>query len=106
MNDWLELAIRAHGWSVFEPDTQVAMSFMLAAQGAAKWPRQGPSRTALVFDEELPLMDSSIDRILAIHSIEHAENPPRDAHGVLARIGAKWPIIACGAQPTRRLGTC
>ena len=59
----------------FEPDTQVAMSFMLAAQGAAKWPRQGPSRTALVFDEELPLMDSSIDRILAIHSLEPAENP-------------------------------
>ena len=59
----------------FEADAQITISFMLAAQGAAKWPRQGPSRTALVFDEELPLMDSSIDRILAIHTLEHSENP-------------------------------
>lgn len=59
----------------FEPDTQLTLSFMLAAQGAAKWPLKGPSRTALVFDEELPLMDASIDRILAIHTLEHAENP-------------------------------
>lgn len=59
----------------FEGDAQVALSFMLASKGAAKWPRQGPSRSALVFDEELPLMDSSIDRILAIHTLEHSENP-------------------------------
>lgn len=59
----------------FEPDTQITLSFMLAAQGAAKWPRSGPSKTALVFDEELPLMDASIDRILAVHTLEHAENP-------------------------------
>ena len=47
----------------------------LAAQGAIKWPRNGPSRSALVFDEELPLPDSAIDRILMVHALEHAENP-------------------------------
>ncbi|MDZ7822802.1 MAG: methyltransferase domain-containing protein [Ahrensia sp.] len=59
----------------FEPDTHITLSFMLAAQGAAKWPRIGPSRTALVFEEELPLADASIDRILAVHTLEHSENP-------------------------------
>jgi SAM-dependent methyltransferase len=48
---------------------------MPATQGAVKWPEDGPSSTALVFDEELPLVDSSIDRILLVHALEHAENP-------------------------------
>lgn len=59
----------------FEPDTERTYSFMLAAQGAVKWPREGASLSALVFDEELPLPDSSIDRILMVHALEHAENP-------------------------------
>jgi len=59
----------------FEPDTERTLSFMLAAQGAARWPRSGPSRTALIFDEELPLPDSAVDRILMVHALEHAENP-------------------------------
>lgn len=63
---WLDL---------FEPDTERTLSFMLAAQGAVKWPREGPSRSALVFDEELPLPDSAIDRILMVHALEHSENP-------------------------------
>jgi SAM-dependent methyltransferase len=59
----------------FEPDTERTLSFMLAAQGAVKWPREGASRSALVFDEELPLPDSAVDRILMVHALEHAENP-------------------------------
>ena len=59
----------------FEPDTERTLSFMLAAQGAIKWPRTGPSRSALVFDEELPLSDAAVDRILMVHALEHAENP-------------------------------
>ncbi len=58
-----------------EPGTERTLAFMLAAQGAARWPRTGPSRTALVFDEELPLPDSSVDRILMVHALEHAESP-------------------------------
>ncbi|MEN0001587.1 MAG: class I SAM-dependent methyltransferase [Pseudomonadota bacterium] len=59
----------------FEPDTDRTMSFMLANHGAARWPRTGPSKTALVFDEELPLADAAVDRILMVHVLEHAENP-------------------------------
>lgn len=56
-------------------DAERVFAFMPATQGAVVWPMQGPSSTALVFDEELPLVDSSIDRMLLVHSLEHAENP-------------------------------
>jgi SAM-dependent methyltransferase len=51
------------------------IAFMPATQGAVRWPSDGPSATALVFDEELPLSDSSIDRMLIVHALEHAESP-------------------------------
>ena len=59
----------------FGADAERVLAFMPATQGAVVWPASGPAATALVFDEELPLVDSSIDRMLLVHSLEHAENP-------------------------------
>ena len=59
----------------FGADSERVFAFMPATQGAVVWPAVGPTATALVFDEERPLMDSSIDRMLLVHSLEHAENP-------------------------------
>lgn len=59
----------------FGADTERTFAFMPATQGAVAWPSGRPSATALVFDEELPLVDASIDRMLLVHSLEHAENP-------------------------------
>jgi len=59
----------------FGVDAERVFAFMPATQGAVNWPPQGPSATALVFDEELPLPDSSIDRILMVHALEHSESP-------------------------------
>lgn len=59
----------------FEPDAERTIAFMPAGQGATRWPRDGASRSALVFDEELPLPDSAMDRILMVHALEHSENP-------------------------------
>lgn len=56
-------------------DAERVFAFMPATQGAVSWPPARPSATALVFDEELPLVDASIDRILLVHSLEHAESP-------------------------------
>ena len=56
-------------------DAERVFAFMPATQGAVKWPIAGPSSTALVFDEELPLVDSSIDRMLLVHALEHTESP-------------------------------
>ncbi len=59
----------------FGTDAERVFAFMPGTQGAVNWPVDGPSATALVFEEELPLGDSSIDRMLLVHSLEHAENP-------------------------------
>jgi SAM-dependent methyltransferase len=59
----------------FGADAERVYAFMPASQGAVVWPATGPTATALVFEEELPLVDSSIDRLLLIHSLEHTENP-------------------------------
>ncbi|MFC7065898.1 class I SAM-dependent methyltransferase [Brucella rhizosphaerae] len=58
----------------FSADTERSFAFMPAGQGAIAWPSPDKSATALVFDEELPLPDSSIDRILMVHALEYAEN--------------------------------
>ena len=59
----------------FGTDADRVIAFMPATQGAVAWPAGKPSATALVFDEELPLVDASIDRMILVHSLEHAENP-------------------------------
>ena len=59
----------------FRTDTERTFAFMPARQGAASWPPAEPCATALVFEEELPLPDAAVDRILMVHSLEFAENP-------------------------------
>lgn len=59
----------------FGSEAERVMSFMPATQGAVRWPSVGASATALVFDEELPLADNCIDRMLIVHALEHSESP-------------------------------
>ncbi|MDF1633440.1 class I SAM-dependent methyltransferase [Mycoplana sp. MJR14] len=84
----------------FREDTERTFAFMPAGQGAVNWPLGEASATALVFDEELPLPDASIDRILMVHSLEFAENP-RETMKEL------WRVLAPGGRliivvPNRR----
>ena len=51
------------------------IAFMPASQGAFPWPLRQPSRTALVFEEDLPLPDSAVDAVLMVHALEHAQAP-------------------------------
>ncbi len=71
----------------FGADAERVFAFMPGTQGAVKWPVAGPSATVLVFDEELPLVDSSIDRVLLVHSLEHAENPRETLNEI-------WRVLA------------
>jgi SAM-dependent methyltransferase len=84
----------------FGAGAERVFAFMPAAQGAVNWPPTGPSSTALVFDEDLPLVDSSIDRVLMVHSLEHTENPRETLMEV-------WRVLAPGGRlvivvPNRR----
>ena len=84
----------------FGADAERVFAFMPATQGAVNWPPGGPSATVLVFDEELPLVGSSIDRILMVHSLEHVEDPRETLKEI-------WRVLAPGGRlvivvPNRR----
>lgn len=75
----------------FGADAERVFSFMPASQGAVNWPIAGPSATALVSEEDLPLPNSSIDRMLLVHVLEHSES----AHETLTEI---WRVLAPGGR--------
>lgn len=80
--------------------TERTFAFMPAGQGAINWPTGELSATALVFEEELPLPDSSVDRVLMVHALEFAENPRES-------LKEMWRVLAPGGRlvivvPNRR----
>ncbi|HEV7437344.1 MAG TPA: class I SAM-dependent methyltransferase [Pseudorhizobium sp.] len=84
----------------FRAETERTFAFMPAGQGAVNWPVGERSTTALVFEEELPLPDSSVDRVLMVHSLEFAENPRETLKEL-------WRVLAPGGRlvivvPNRR----
>ncbi|WP_156851223.1 class I SAM-dependent methyltransferase [Bartonella refiksaydamii] len=60
--------------SVLRTRAQQCFAFMPAAQGASPWPCAEKVATALVFEEDLPLSDASVDCILLVHALEYTEN--------------------------------
>ena len=48
-------------------------ALMPGGQGYARWPASGPVRTIAVEDDALPLPDTSVDRLLAVHAIEMSD---------------------------------
>jgi SAM-dependent methyltransferase len=51
------------------------IAFMPAAQGVIDWPAGSASATALVEEDSLPLPDSSIDLVVAVHALEMSQHP-------------------------------
>jgi SAM-dependent methyltransferase len=52
------------------------LAFMPARQGSSAWPREGPSHTVLCDPLEMPLTDSAVDLIIAVHAFEHVADAP------------------------------
>lgn len=73
--------------SQFKEQAERCFAFMPARQGASVWPSAEKVATALVFEEDLPLPDAAIDRIILIHSLEFAEN----AREMLSEM---WRVLA------------
>lgn len=51
------------------------VSFMPAAQGAERWPADGPSAVVLGDELRLPFADSVFDRAILVHALEEATAP-------------------------------
>lgn len=81
-------------------ETSRYLAFMPAQQGVCHWPATMDSRTALVEEYHLPMPDSSVDRAVLAHSLEHANRPKH----LLREL---WRVLAPGGQivmivPNRR----
>lgn len=80
--------------------TARTIAMMPVSQGACRWPSEGRSRTTLVREDELPLADRSIDRVLLVHALECCSNVPRLIREI-------WRVLADGGRliavvPNRR----
>src|SRR5689334_23063043 len=85
---------------LFREEAERCLAFMPAAQGVVKWPSQRPGLASLVDELDLPLQDSTIDRVLLVHALEMAHDP-----GALLR--EVWRVLAGGGRllavvPNRR----
>jgi SAM-dependent methyltransferase len=60
---------------MFESGAARVTALMPKTIGVHPWPEGMPGRVALTADAEWPLETESVDRILMLHALEHAENP-------------------------------
>jgi SAM-dependent methyltransferase len=85
---------------LFRDEAERCLAFMPAAQGVVKWPTIRPALSALVEELEMPLADSTVDRVLLVHALEIANDP-------VALLREVWRVLAAGGQllavvPNRR----
>jgi SAM-dependent methyltransferase len=59
----------------FRAEASALACLMPSRQGAIVWPRTGPCRSVLVSENQWPLPDNYVDRLLAVHCLEQAERP-------------------------------
>jgi SAM-dependent methyltransferase len=73
---------------------------MPAQQGVVYWPREGPNRALLSYEESIPLADCSVDRIIMMHALECTDN-------LKAMLREVWRVLAANGRllvivPNRR----
>ncbi len=81
-------------------DAERVLALMPAGQGAIDWPPDGPSGTALVEEDALPLSDASVDLAVLVHAIELSPQPA-ELIGEMRRVlasGGRLVVVA----PNRR----
>jgi SAM-dependent methyltransferase len=85
---------------LFREEAERCLAFMPSYQGVVKWPTARPALSALVDENDLPLPDSGVDRVLLVHSLEMTQ----DAAALLREA---WRVLASGGRllavvPNRR----
>jgi SAM-dependent methyltransferase len=94
--------------SAFRAEAAVVGALMPAVQGVLAWPAEGPRQAALVEEDALPLSDSSVDRVLMVHSLELAEQARallREVWRVLKPEGRLLVIVPNRRGPWARFDT-
>lgn len=84
----------------FADQAERVLAFMPAAQGVVNWPPDGPNKATLIAEDCLPLADASVDRVLAIHSLEMSTS-------AIDHLREIWRVLAPGGRvilvvPNRR----
>jgi SAM-dependent methyltransferase len=85
---------------LFREEAERCLAMMPAAQGVLRWPTSRPALAALVEEDELPLTDAAVDRVLLVHALETSSDPAgllREAWRVLAGGGRLLVVV-----PNRR----
>jgi SAM-dependent methyltransferase len=85
---------------LFREEAERCLALMPAPQGVVRWPSTRPALAALVDEDELPLTDAAVDRILLVHALEMSIDPAellREAWRVLAAGGRLLAVV-----PNRR----
>jgi SAM-dependent methyltransferase len=85
---------------LFREEAERCLALMPAPQGVVRWPSTRPALAALVEEDELPLTDSAVDRVLLVHALEMSSDPAellREAWRVLAAGGRLLAVV-----PNRR----
>ena len=85
---------------LFREEAERCLALMPAPQGVIRWPSTRPALAALVEEDELPLTDSAVDRVLLVHALEMSSDPAellREAWRVLAAGGRLLAVV-----PNRR----
>jgi SAM-dependent methyltransferase len=85
---------------LFREEAERCLALMPAPQGVVRWPSTRPVLTALVEEDELPLTDSAVDRVLLVHALEMSADPAELLREV-------WRVLAAGGRllavlPNRR----
>src|ERR1700678_3998493 len=78
---------------LFREEAERCLALMPAAQGVVRWPSSRPALTALVEEDELPLTDSAVDRVLLVHALEMSADPAE-------LLREAWPVLAGGRPRT------
>jgi SAM-dependent methyltransferase len=85
---------------LFRDEAERSLAMMPATQGVIRWPSTRAGLAALVEEDELPLTDAAVDRMLLVHALEMSSDPVellREAWRVLAAGGRLLAVV-----PNRR----
>ena len=85
---------------LFRGEAERCLALMPAPQGVVRWPSTRPALAALVEEDELPLTDSAVDRVLLVHALEMSPDPAE-------LLRETWRVLAGGGRlvavvPNRR----